>query len=106
MHMSRANRVKKIDPFLLPHSSRAVQLYEQRGGRIREISQFGRNPIADDAIKCDQRKQAFTHLLKLYFLWKLSPFQKSIKVLYLSACYELIFLYSFLCLSRLLHDIV
>ena len=68
MHMSRANRVKKIDPFLLPHSSRAVQLYEQRGGRIREISQFGRNPIADDAIKCDQRKQANIHLLKLYFL--------------------------------------
>ena len=60
MRMNTGNRVKKIDPSLLPESSRAVQLYEQAGGRIRELSQFGQDPIADNATKCDLRKQAFT----------------------------------------------
>ena len=58
--MATANCVKQIVPSLLPDPSRAVQLYEQTGGRIREISNFGRDPIANDASKCDVRNQAFT----------------------------------------------
>lgn len=58
--MATDNRVKRIDPSLLPHRTRAVQLYKQAGGRIRETSQFGRDPIANDAAKCDLRKKAFT----------------------------------------------
>ena len=64
MRMSMANHIKRrnliIDSSLLPESSRAVQLYEQAGGRMREISQFGQHPIAHDTTKYDLWRQAFT----------------------------------------------
>ena len=50
IRMNSDNRVKKINPSFLPSSYAAIQLYEQRGGRIREVSEFGRDPIADNVV--------------------------------------------------------
>ena len=60
VRMSSNNRARKINPHLLPTSSAAVQLYEERGGRLREVSEFGRDPIANNTDKYRIRMQAFT----------------------------------------------
>ena len=60
VRMNIDNRSKKIDTQLLPTSSRAVQIYEPNGGRISEMTEFGHDPIANNATKCAIRMQAFT----------------------------------------------
>ena len=57
--MNRDNRATRIDGSLLPSPSAAVQMYEQSGGRIRETSEFGIDPIAENGTKCSTRLQAF-----------------------------------------------
>ena len=58
VRMNTNNRAKQIDARFLPSSSTAVQMYEQSGGRISEVTEFGHDPIADDDNKCAM--QAFT----------------------------------------------
>ena len=60
VRMSSNNRARKINPHLLPTSIAAVQLYEERGGRLREVSEFGQDPIANNTDKYRIRMQAFT----------------------------------------------
>lgn len=59
IHMNTDNRTKRIDVSLLPSPTAAVQLYEQSGGRIRDPSEFGHDPIRSDVSKCSTRLQAF-----------------------------------------------
>ena len=86
VRMNIDNRAKKIDTQLLPTTSRAVQIYEQNGGRINEMTEFGHNPIANNATKCAMRMQAFTekyssfdHIFSNLVNGNSTPFKNALK---------------------------
>ena len=58
-YMATDNRAKRIGVQLLPSPTSAVELYEQSGGRIRDQSNFGIDPIAENPTKCTTRLHAF-----------------------------------------------
>ena len=58
--MRNDNRARHINAQLIPTSSTAVQMYEQNGGRIGGVTEFGHDPIKGNASKCAMRMQAFT----------------------------------------------
>ena len=89
VRMSSNNRARKINPHLLPA---AVQFYEERGGRLREVSEFGRDPIANNTDKYRNRMQAFTEKYPYIFSSLVNgntvPFKNALKF-YISITYRL-----------------
>ena len=58
MSMRNNNRVKVIDPSLIPSVTDAVKEYQQAGGHLRDPHQVGSDPLC--VMKQEIRKQAFS----------------------------------------------
>lgn len=57
--MNLDNRVKTIDPQLLPSARVAVEQYITSGGTISEPCSFGIDPLEDDEVKKNLRVETF-----------------------------------------------
>ena len=58
--MNSDNRVRRIQPSLLPHMQEAIDLYTSNGGSLSDPKIFGEDPLASNSSKKQIRLAAFT----------------------------------------------
>ena len=57
--MTANNCVARIESYQLPSPEEAVKMFEDEGGHLTHFSEFGQDPLRDDAVRLHNRETTF-----------------------------------------------